>query len=35
MPLQKYAEYLVREGHTTVEAVMAVVSIAEAEQEEE
>ena len=29
MPLQKYAEYLVREGLTTVEAVMAVVSISE------
>jgi len=34
MPLQKYAEYLVREGHTTVEAVMAVVSISETPEEE-
>jgi type II secretory ATPase GspE/PulE/Tfp pilus assembly ATPase PilB-like protein len=33
MPLQKYAEYLVREGITTVEAVMAVVSISEAQEE--
>jgi type IV pilus assembly protein PilB len=32
MPLQKYAEYLVREGHTTVEAVMAVVSISESSE---
>jgi type II secretory ATPase GspE/PulE/Tfp pilus assembly ATPase PilB-like protein len=35
MPLQKYAEYLVREGLTTVEAVMAVVSVSESKEEEE
>jgi len=35
MPLQKYAEYLVREGVTTVEAVMAVVSISESAEDVE
>jgi type II secretory ATPase GspE/PulE/Tfp pilus assembly ATPase PilB-like protein len=35
MPLQKYAEYLVREGVTTVEAVMAVVSISESAEDAE
>jgi type II secretory ATPase GspE/PulE/Tfp pilus assembly ATPase PilB-like protein len=33
MTLQNYAEYLVREGVTTAEAVMAVVSIDDAKEE--